>query len=164
MNFLKKKGKFVPFDLTPIDPEMKTLNPANKARKTWKEIRKCQSNVCVEYNVVCVLKESSVCYDIGCSTGNLIQKINKHSNKKKIKFYGIEKEKKMYNYAKSKIKEKNIKLINKDFRSVKTKKSDLIISYYTLQFINPSLRQNMLTKWICLLTELNLSTKFVDKI
>jgi len=92
------------------------------------------------------LKESSVCYDIGCSTGNLIQKINKHSNKKKIKFYGIEKEKKMYNYAKSKIKEKNIKLINKDFRSVKTKKSDLIISYYTLQFINPSLRQNMLTK------------------
>ena len=92
------------------------------------------------------LKESSVCYDIGCSTGNLIQKINKHSNKKKIKFYGIEKEKKMYNYAKLKIKEKNIKLINTDFRSVTTKKSDLIISYYTFQFINPSLRQNMLTK------------------
>ena len=39
-----------------------------------------------------------------------------------------------------------IKLINKDFRSVAPKKSDLIISYYTFQFISPSLRQNMLTK------------------
>ena len=92
------------------------------------------------------LKEGSICYDIGCSTGNLLNKINKHSNKKKINLYGIEKEKSMYKYAKSKIKEKNIKFINKDFRSILTKKSDLIISYYTLQFINPSIRQNMLTK------------------
>ena len=92
------------------------------------------------------LKDNSICYDIGCSTGNLLKKINKHSNKKKLIFYGIEKEKKMFNYAKSKTKEKNIKLINKDFRSVVPKKSDLIISYYTFQFISPSLRQNMLTK------------------
>ncbi len=92
------------------------------------------------------LKDGSICYDIGCSTGNLLKKINKHSNKKKLTFYGIEKEKKMFNYAKSKTKEKNIKLINKDFRSVAPKKSDLIISYYTFQFISPSLRQNMLTK------------------
>ena len=92
------------------------------------------------------LKDGSICYDLGCSTGNLLKKINKHSNKKKLKFYGIEKEKKMFNYAKSKTKEKNIKLINKDFRSVAPKKSDLIISYYTFQFISPSLRQNMLTK------------------
>ena len=46
------------------------------------------------------LKDGSICYDIGCSTGNLLKKINKHSNKKKLKFYGIEKEKKMFNYAK----------------------------------------------------------------
>ena len=92
------------------------------------------------------LTEGSVCYDIGCSTGNLLNKISKHSNKKKINLYGIEKEKSMYKYAKLKIKEKNIKFINKDFRSVLTKKSDLIISYYTLQFINPSIRQNILTK------------------
>ncbi len=92
------------------------------------------------------LKDGSICYDIGCSTGNLLKKINKHSNKKKLTFYGIEKEKKMFNYAKLKTKEKNIKFINKDFKSVAPKKSDLIISYYTFQFISPSLRQNMLTK------------------
>ncbi len=92
------------------------------------------------------LKDDSVCYDIGCSTGNLLNKINKHTNKKKIKLYGIEKEKSMYKYAHSKIKEKNIKFINKDFGSIITKKSDLIISYYTIQFINPSIRQNILTK------------------
>ena len=92
------------------------------------------------------LKDGSICYDIGCSTGNLLKKINKHSNKKRLTFYGIEKEKKMFNYAKLKTKEKNIKFINKDFKSVAPKKSDLIISYYTFQFISPSLRQNMLTK------------------
>tara|TARA_Y100001958_G_scaffold77692_1_gene52382 strand:+ start:908 stop:1594 length:687 start_codon:yes stop_codon:yes gene_type:complete len=92
------------------------------------------------------LRDGSVCYDIGCSTANLLKKISAHSNKKKIKLYGIEKEKSMYNYAKSKIKTKKIKLLNKDLRGVKLIKSDLIISYYTFQFINPSIRQDMLNK------------------
>lgn len=93
------------------------------------------------------LKEGSICYDIGCSTGNLLKKINKHTNKKNIKFFGVEKEKNMYNFARSQTKnEKKIKLINKDFNSITTKKSDLIISYYTFQFVNPSMRQNMLRK------------------
>ncbi len=92
------------------------------------------------------LRDGSVCYDIGCSTANLLKKISAHTNKKKIKLYGIEKEKSMYNYAKSKIKTKKIKLLNKDLRGVKLIKSDLIISYYTFQFINPSIRQDMLNK------------------
>ena len=92
------------------------------------------------------LKEGSICYDIGCSTGNLLNKISSHTNKKKLTFYGIEKEKSMYRYAKSKVKDTKIKFINKDFKNVSTRKSDLIISYYTLQFINPSIRQNILTK------------------
>lgn len=92
------------------------------------------------------LKDGSICYDIGCSTANLLKKINNHSNKKKIKLYGIEKEKSMYNYANSKINEKNIKIFNKDIKQIKLNKSDLIISYYTFQFINPSIRQDILKK------------------
>ena len=42
--------------------------------------------------------------------------------------------KKMYLHAKKYFKRK-IKLLNKDIRKYKLKKSDLIISYYTLQFI-----------------------------
>ena len=92
------------------------------------------------------LKDESICYDIGCSTGNLLKKISAHSNKKKIILYGIEKEKNMYNYAKSKINYKNIKFINNDFNKIKLKKSDLIISYYSFQFIRPSIRQIALNK------------------
>ena len=92
------------------------------------------------------LKDESICYDIGCSTGNLLKKISAHTNKKKIILYGIEKEKSMYNYAKSKINYKNIKFINNDFNKIKLKKSDLIISYYTFQFFRPSIRQIVLKK------------------
>ena len=52
----------------------------------------------------------------------------------------------MFSFAKSKIKEKNIKILNKDINSIKLKKSNLIISYYTLQFIHTSIRQEILTK------------------
>ena len=92
------------------------------------------------------LKERSVCYDIGCSTGNLLKKISAYSSKEKIKLIGIEKEKKMYNYAKSQINNKKIKLLNKDFKGIKLVKSDMIISYYTIQFIAPSIRQSILNK------------------
>jgi tRNA (cmo5U34)-methyltransferase len=92
------------------------------------------------------LKEGSICYDIGCSTGNLLVKLNDHTSKKKIQFYGIEKEKSMYNHSKSKIKNRNINIINKDLTSLKLKKSNLIISYYTLQFNSPSVRQNLIKK------------------
>ena len=54
----------------------------------------------------------------------------------------------MYNYAKSKINEKNIKIFNKDIKQIKLNKSDLIISYYTFQFINPSIRQDILKKFL----------------
>ena len=57
-------------------------------------------------------------------------------------------EKSMYNYAKSKINEKNIKIFNKDIKQIKLNKSDLIISYYTFQFINPSIRQDILKKFL----------------
>jgi tRNA (cmo5U34)-methyltransferase len=89
------------------------------------------------------LKDKSNCYDIGCSTGNLLNKISEHTNKKNVSFYGIESEKSMHKLAVSKLKSKNIEIINKDVTSMKLKKSDLIISYYTLQFISPSERQNV---------------------
>ncbi len=92
------------------------------------------------------LRDDSICYDIGCSTGNLLSKLSKHTPKKKVKFYGIEKEKQMFKFASKKIKNTNIKIINKDLKSLKLKKSSLIISYYTLQFNSPSIRQDLIKK------------------
>jgi tRNA (cmo5U34)-methyltransferase len=95
------------------------------------------------------LKENSICYDIGCSTSDLLISLKKYTNKKKIKFIGFDIEKEMVKVSKKKIKKLNIRDINvynKDVTNTKLLKSDLIISYYTIQFINPEKRQNLINK------------------
>ena len=94
------------------------------------------------------LKNHSVCYDIGTSTSELLIKLSKYSNKK-VKFIGLDIEKKMTDYSKKIIKLKkikNIKIQQKDITVSNLKNSDMIISYYTLQFINPKHRQKVLNK------------------
>ena len=92
------------------------------------------------------LTEKSVCYDIGCSTANLLSKIYDHTNKKNVEFIGIEIEKKMFQHAKKNIQKRKIKILNSDIRKIKLKKNNLVISYYTLQFISPNYRQQIINK------------------
>ena len=95
------------------------------------------------------LFKGSNCYDLGCSTAGLLIKMSKYSNKKNIKYNGLEVEKKMYSFAKKNIKSKkikNVRILNSDIKKVKFKKSNLIISYYTMQFIHPSHRQKIFDK------------------
>ena len=71
------------------------------------------------------LFDDSTCYDLGCSTGNLLIKLASFTNKKEIKFNGLEIEKKMYSLAKDNIKKnkiKNIKIHNTDIKKFKLKK------------------------------------------
>ena len=97
------------------------------------------------------LKEKSICYDLGCSTGTLINKIsNRHTNKS-INFIGIDSIKPMIVQAKQENKiNKNInnkiKYQQSDIKNFSFKKSDLIISYFTIQFIEPKFRQNLINK------------------
>ena len=71
---------------------------------------------------------------MGCSTGSLLKEINKRHLKKDIELIGFDQSKEMISKAKNKNKNKNTKFINKDLESIKLKKSDLIISLYTIQF------------------------------
>ncbi len=97
------------------------------------------------------LKEKSICYDLGCSTGLLINKLsNRHPNKC-VDFIGIDSIKQMITQAKKENKQnknnKNkIKYKNGDIKKIKLKKSDLIISCYTMQFIEPKFRQIIINK------------------
>jgi len=105
-----------------------------------KHIEKSVPSYLVGHNLILKLSEyfvedNSLIYDIGCSTGNLLKKLSKYVKKKNVNFYGIEIEKKMFQYAKSNLRNSKIKLLNKDINKIKLKKSNLIISYYTLQFI-----------------------------
>jgi len=95
------------------------------------------------------LYDKSTCYDLGCSTANLLIKLANYTNKKEIKFNGLEIEKNMYSLAKENVKKnniKNIKILNTDIKKFKLKTNNLIISYYTIQFIHPSHRQKIFDK------------------
>ena len=92
------------------------------------------------------IKEDSICYELGCSTGSLTYKLaTRNKNKKKAKFIGIDIEKSMIKVAKKK-KSTNLNFIHSDILKYKLKKSDLIIAYYTIQFVRPSDRQKLFNK------------------
>ena len=96
------------------------------------------------------LKKNSFCYDLGCSTGTLINKLSNKHSKKKINFFGVDSIKQMISEAKKVNKNKKnsniIKFISKDIKKILFKQSDLIISYFTLQFIEPKFRQILINK------------------
>ena len=91
------------------------------------------------------LQEESVCYEIGCSTGSLIKLLSENNANEKTKYFGIDNVKEMIEVAESK-KIKNAQFLIEDITSYELIKSDLIVSYYTIQFIKPQLRQEVINK------------------
>ena len=94
------------------------------------------------------VKDNSNCYELGVATGALINKLAKR-HKKKAKWIGIDKEIGMITQAKKEIDEeflenKIVTLVEDDLVFYPYEKSDLIISYYTVQFIQPKYRQEIL--------------------
>jgi tRNA (cmo5U34)-methyltransferase len=89
------------------------------------------------------LTEKGHSYDLGCSTGTFLNKISKRNNNyKNIKFTGIDEINDMCKIAKKRNKKnKNIKIINKNLNKLKLKKSNLVTSFYTMQFVHPVHRQ-----------------------
>tara|TARA_B100001964_G_C14217276_1_gene593413 strand:- start:1089 stop:1799 length:711 start_codon:yes stop_codon:yes gene_type:complete len=84
------------------------------------------------------LMKKSRCLDIGCSTGTLLNKINSRLKNRNIIYTGLDTQLGMI--RESKRKNKNINFLNKDFFKIKLKSQDMIISYYTAQFIPPKKR------------------------
>ena len=81
------------------------------------------------------LKDNSLAYEIGCSTGKLLERVNQYNDISSIKYIGIEPAKRLVNQAKKNIKSKNVSIINSKVENFKFKKSDLIIAHFVLQFI-----------------------------
>lgn len=91
------------------------------------------------------VKDNSVIYDIGCSTGSFTKQMSlRHKNKKKVKFYGIDVVPEMIKFAKKNSRQKNITYLLKDINKQKFLKSDFVISFYTLQFIKQKYRQKII--------------------
>ncbi len=94
------------------------------------------------------IKNDSVVYEVGCSTGALISKIAEHSGtKKSSRYIGVDIEQNMIDFANNKFSSvKNLEFIVDDFLLMDIEESDFIVAYYTVQFIRPSLRQELINK------------------
>ncbi len=93
------------------------------------------------------LKDNSSVYDIGCSTATTLINIANKSNLK-LDLIGIDTSDAMLVRAKQKTNAygHKIEFINNDIFDVNLKKSNVIISNYTLQFIRPLQRELLIKK------------------
>jgi tRNA (cmo5U34)-methyltransferase len=96
------------------------------------------------------ITQNSVCYELGCSTGELTVKLAKHNHSKpETKFIGIDIEPDMVNVANEKKKKarlKNVEFHAEDILQFDYKKSDMLVSYYTMQFVRPRVRQEIFNR------------------
>ncbi len=90
------------------------------------------------------LKEQGVLYDLGCSTANILLNIERDMGIN-AELIGIDSSDSMLKHASKKLQAfgSNIELINADITSYQYKTCDVIISNYTLQFIRPLVRHNL---------------------
>ncbi len=90
------------------------------------------------------LGNGSLCYDIGCSTGTLLADLAKRNKSKNVNFIGIEPEASMVTKAKERCAPfANVAIEQGDVLDIDLGKADMIVSYYTIQFIRPRHRQDL---------------------
>jgi len=93
-------------------------------------------------------KKEIVITDLGCSTGSLIKKISQKFYHKPLIIHALDKEQSMIEKAKQKKYSPNHRIywIVCPIEEYDLAKSDIIICYYILQFIEISLRQDIINK------------------
>ena len=84
-------------------------------------------------------------YDIGSSTGSLIEKIQSRHSKKDIEYIGIEPSLEMVKISQERKYEhpSQVEFIQDYISNVSLKAASFITSYYTIQFISPGIRQKI---------------------
>ena len=90
------------------------------------------------------VKEDSICYELGSSTGVLSYRLAQHHHFRDAHFIGLEKEEAMVQKAASLYRLPNLTYLHEDINSFDFAQSDLIVAYYTVQFIHPKLRQRLI--------------------
>jgi tRNA (cmo5U34)-methyltransferase len=88
------------------------------------------------------MKDGSIGYEIGVSTGELLGKLARHNAGKQARWCGLDVEEAMITKAQKNLSGlRNVELHVGDAASWPFEKTDLVVSYYCLQFIPPKLRQ-----------------------
>ncbi len=104
------------------------------------------------HDVICSLsdyfvQDSSVCYEIGASTGTLIGKLALRHAATKARFIGIETVPEMIAQAREECGAlPNLQFVEDDINLHPYERSDLIVSFCTIQFVPPYLRQALVDR------------------
>ncbi len=95
------------------------------------------------------LQNNSIILDLGCSTGTFLTKLyQRHKdNNKNIKFIGVDSVDEMIKTCKKRNKKsKRLSFLKKNIDKINIKKCCIISSFYTIQFISPKKRQQIINK------------------
>ena len=94
------------------------------------------------------LRSDSICYEIGTSTGELLDKLAKrHAGLDNLKLIGLDNEQKMVDEAQQRFAEdQRIEVLCEDAVFHEYQPADLIVAYYTVQFIHPKFRQELINR------------------
>ncbi|MXO60740.1 methyltransferase domain-containing protein [Altererythrobacter salegens] len=105
------------------------------------------------HDLICQLSDyfvanNSTVYEIGVSTGELLKKVAlRNQHRTGTNFIGMDVEEAMTAKARKHTADvPNIEILDDDARTYHFEKSDLILSYYTMQFIPPRDRQELFNK------------------
>lgn len=100
------------------------------------------------------VKDGSVIHELGCSTGTLLEKLARRHKAKGCRFVGLDSEPDMVKKAETKCSPyPNVKVQVQDITEYDFEPSDLIISYYCLQFVPLKRRGEVLRNIFDSLTE-----------
>ena len=93
------------------------------------------------------IKDHSTCYELGSSVGELIKKLAlRHENRNGVNFIGIDEVAAMTERAQEENEHTNVQYVTADINQYDFKKADLIVANYTIQFVEPRLRQELFNK------------------
>ncbi len=93
------------------------------------------------------LANGSVCYELGCATGRLTAVLAERNIHKSVRFVGIENQERMVEHARRRCDGlSQVTILQEDILSAQLENADLIISYYTIQFIRPRWRQDVINR------------------
>jgi tRNA (cmo5U34)-methyltransferase len=88
------------------------------------------------------LPNGSTCYDLGCSTGQLLKALAERNNEKDVRFVGVDVEEGMARKAAENCQAyPSVEIVRGDLLDIALEKADVVIAYYTMQFVRPRNRQ-----------------------
>ena len=93
--------------------------------------------------------DNSLCYELGTSTGELLGKLaHRTAHTKNVRWVGFDVEPDMVSKAKTHCSEfkENVDVLCEDIVQYDFEKTDMIVSYYCIQFVQPRFRQQLFDK------------------